>query len=100
MFQMTYFNHYYRDNRPIYVNPYPFIYVPISELKKVGAKVTWDEKQMAYRVTSDYHQLKTQNQQLRQRLSEFERLATNQNLRADDQNWEMHLGDQANTKYS
>ncbi|MEH7304168.1 outer membrane protein assembly factor BamB family protein [Neobacillus drentensis] len=97
---MMYFNQYYRNNRPNYENAYPSINVPISELSRIGAKVTWDGKQMAYTVTSDYHQIMAQNQQLRQRLSQFERLVTNQNLRADDQNWEMHLADQGNTKYS
>lgn len=84
------FNHYYRNSpflnsQQEYARPYPFIYVPISELSRIGAKVTWDGKQMIYSVTSDYHQIKAQNQQLRQRLSQFEQLVTNQNLRVDDQ---------------
>ncbi|QIZ06263.1 PQQ-binding-like beta-propeller repeat protein [Priestia megaterium] len=90
---MMYFNHYYRNN------PYN-AYVPISELSRVGAKVTWDEKQKIFRVTSDYHLLKVENQQLRQRITELTALATNRSLRANDQNWEMHLADQGNTNYS
>jgi outer membrane protein assembly factor BamB/LysM repeat protein len=90
---MMYFNHYYRNN------PYK-AYVPISELSRVGAKVTWDEKQKIFRVTSDYHLLKVENQQLRQRITELTALATNRSLRANDQNWEMHLADQGNTNYS
>ncbi|MBT2699549.1 PQQ-binding-like beta-propeller repeat protein [Bacillus sp. ISL-40] len=90
---MMYFNHYYRNN------PYN-TYVPISELSRVGAKVTWDEKQKVFRVTSDYHLLKVENQQLRQRITELTALVTNRGLRANDQNWEMHLADQGNTNYS
>ncbi|MBT2733856.1 PQQ-binding-like beta-propeller repeat protein [Bacillus sp. ISL-7] len=90
---MMYFNHYYRNN------PYN-TYVPISELSRVGAKVTWDEKQKVFRVTSDYHLIKVENQQLRQRITELTALVTNRSLRANDQNWEMHLADQGNTNYS
>ncbi|MGF6952717.1 outer membrane protein assembly factor BamB/LysM repeat protein [Neobacillus sp. B4I6] len=90
---MMYFNHYYRNN------PYN-TYVPISELSRVGAKVSWDEKQKVFRVTSDYHLLKVENQQLRQRITELTALVTNRSLRANDQNWEMHLADQGNTNYS
>lgn len=88
-----YFNHYYRNN------PYN-TYVPISELSRVGAKVTWDEKQKVFRVTSDYHLLKVENQQLRQRITELTSLVTNRSVRANDQNWQMHLADQGNTNYS
>jgi outer membrane protein assembly factor BamB/LysM repeat protein len=109
----------YEFDKPIYVNgvdintgiypvlhfqfrntQYPFIYVPISEFGRVGAKVAWDNQYMVFRVTSDYDLLKVQNQQLRQRVTELETLATAQNLRQDDQNWPMHLGDQGNTNYS
>ncbi|MFP5107072.1 outer membrane protein assembly factor BamB family protein [Neobacillus sp. C211] len=90
---MMYFNHYYRNN------PYN-TYVPISELSRVGAKVTWDEKQKVFSITSDYHLLKVENQQLRQRITELTALVTNRSLRANDQNWELHLADQGNTNYS
>ncbi|MBT2727205.1 PQQ-binding-like beta-propeller repeat protein [Bacillus sp. ISL-75] len=90
---MMYFNHYYRNN------PYN-TYVPISELSRIGAKVSWDEKHKVFRVTSDYHLLKAQNEQLRQRITELTALVTNRSLRANDQNWEMHLADQGNTNYS
>ncbi|PFP31404.1 hypothetical protein COJ96_00440 [Bacillus sp. AFS073361] len=47
-----------------------------------------------------YKQLQAQNEQLRKRIKELKGLLRNQNLRADDQNWEMHLADQGNTNYS
>ncbi|MEY2195636.1 DUF5050 domain-containing protein [Neobacillus sp. BF23-41] len=37
---------------------YPFIYVPIAEFSRVGAKVVWDETNQVIRVTSDYDELK------------------------------------------
>lgn len=98
------FNHDYKNNPFLNFQPknaqHQNIYVPISELIRLGVKVSFDEKQMAYRITSDYHQLMAQNQQLRQRIKEFERMGTNQNKRANDQNWEMHLADQGNTNFS
>jgi LysM repeat protein len=101
---MVGFNHDYKNNPFLNFQPknaqHQNIYVPISELIRLGVKVSFDEKQMAYRITSDYHQLMAQNQQLRQRITEFERMGTNQNKRANDQNWEMHLADQGNTNYS
>ncbi|WP_342043380.1 outer membrane protein assembly factor BamB family protein [Bacillus sp. OTU2372] len=124
---MSYFNYYrpytpvtaYLADRPIYVNgaevntgiypvlhfqrnhaQYPSVYVPISELTRIGARVFWDEKQMVFHVTSDYEVLKAQNEQLKQKITELNRLVRNQDLRADSQNWQMHLGDQGNTNYS
>lgn len=47
-----------------------------------------------------YKQLQAQNEQLRKRIKELKRLVGNQNLRANDQNWEMHLADQGNTNFS
>lgn len=124
---MSYFN-YYRQNtavtayvadQPIYINgtevktqgypvlhfypnngQYPFVYVPISEFTRIGARVHWDEKQMAFYVTSDYDALRAQNEQLRLKITELKGLVRNQDLRADSQNWQMHLGDQGNTNYS
>ncbi|WP_442599980.1 outer membrane protein assembly factor BamB family protein [Neobacillus sp. D3-1R] len=109
----------YIANHPIYVNgvdintganpvlqvrtenaPYPSYYVPMSEFSRVGANVTWDEAKRSYHITSDYHQLKEHNQQLRQKLADLDGQSRNQEVRADAQNWEMHLADQANTKYS
>src|SRR3954453_18692274 len=102
--KMAGFDNYYRNNP--FINNQPssaqdqLIYVPIAELIKVGAKVTWDENQRVYRVTSDYQQLLAQNQQLRQKITELKGLVRNQPQRANDQNWEMHLADQGNSKYS
>ncbi|WHY91656.1 DUF5050 domain-containing protein [Neobacillus cucumis] len=36
---------------------YPFIYVPIAEFSRVGAKVVWDETNQLINVTSDYNEL-------------------------------------------
>jgi spore germination protein YaaH len=37
---------------------YPYIYVPIAEFSRVGARVVWDETNQVIRVTSDYDELK------------------------------------------
>lgn len=34
---------------------YPYIYVPIAEFSKVGAKVVWDESKQLLSVTTDYY---------------------------------------------
>jgi len=39
---------------------YPFIYVPIAEFSRVGAKVVWDETLQLLTVTTDYSTLKNQ----------------------------------------
>lgn len=81
----------YTADRPIYVNgfdintglypvlnfqpenaDYPFIYVPIAEFGRVGATVTWDPQAMVIRVTSDYDQIKAENEQLRQQVSQLQ----------------------------
>src|SRR5262249_53388192 len=107
---MRYFNQYrqyepvtaFTADRPIFVNgvdintgiypvlnfqprnaQYPYIYVPISEFSRVGAKIFWDEEQMVFRITSDYDQLVAENQQLRQMISELKAMGFNRNLRAD-----------------
>lgn len=36
---------------------YPYIYVPIAEFSRVGARVVWDEAQQLIRVTTDYYTL-------------------------------------------
>ncbi|MEH7156339.1 outer membrane protein assembly factor BamB family protein [Neobacillus drentensis] len=53
-----------------------------------------------YDIYNQYQQLQAENHQLRQRIKELNRLVRNQKLRANDQNWEMHLADQGNTNYS
>ncbi|MDP4085521.1 MAG: PQQ-binding-like beta-propeller repeat protein [Bacillota bacterium] len=109
----------YTANTPIYVNgvvintgfypvlnvqmrnaQYPLLYVPISEFSRLGAKVIWDENQAAIRVSSDYHLIQAQNQQLRQRIVELEKRTAIRNFRANELNWQMHYGDQGNTKYT
>jgi hypothetical protein len=73
----------YTATRPIFVNgfdintglypvlnfkpegaAYPYIYVPIAEFSRVGAKVSWDEANQVINVTSDYNELKNQVKQL------------------------------------
>lgn len=67
----------YTLNIPVYVNgtdinnppypainyqpegaPYPFVYVPIAQFSKVGAKVKWQEESQTINVTTDYFDLK------------------------------------------
>ncbi|MGG3737799.1 LysM peptidoglycan-binding domain-containing protein [Aeribacillus pallidus] len=74
----------YTADRPIYVNgidintgaypvlnyqppdtAYPYIYVPIAEFRRVGAKVLWDEAKQIIVVESDYDQLKNEATTLR-----------------------------------
>ena len=35
----------------------PYIYVPIAEFNKVGAKVVWNEQKQILTVTSNYYEL-------------------------------------------
>lgn len=86
----------YTADRPIYVNnvdintglypvlnyqppsaQYPYIYVPIAEFRRVGANVIWDPQEMVIRVTSDYDQLKSENQQLREELNQLQAQVVN-----------------------
>lgn len=39
---------------------YPYIYVPIAQFSRVGAKVVWDEVKQIITVTTDYYTLKNQ----------------------------------------
>lgn len=67
----------YTATRPVYVNgvdintglypvlnfqpagaTYPYIYVPIAEFGRVGARVVWDETNQVINVTTDYYQFK------------------------------------------
>lgn len=43
---------------------YPFVYVPIAEFSRVGARVVWNEQQQMLNVTTDYYNLRNQVQQL------------------------------------
>ncbi|WP_227936442.1 DUF5050 domain-containing protein [Alkalihalobacillus deserti] len=63
---------------------YPYIYVPIAEFRRVGARVVWDPNEMVIKVTSDYDQLKAENEQLKQRIAELEAQIPNQNIRGND----------------
>lgn len=38
---------------------YPYIYVPIAEFSRVGAKVIWDETKQLLTVVTDYYQTKS-----------------------------------------
>lgn len=44
---------------------YPYIYVPIAEFSRVGAKVEWDPIRQMIIVTSDYEQIKNEITQLK-----------------------------------
>ena len=57
-------------------------------------------KNSPFDIYRQYQQLQDQNEQLRKRIKELKGLLRNQNLRANDQNWEMHLADQGNTNFS
>ena len=69
----------YTVDRPVYVNKidintfpyqalnyqpkgvqYPYLYVPIAQFSKVGAKVAWDEQTQTLSVTSDYYQIRNE----------------------------------------
>ncbi|WP_338448159.1 hypothetical protein R4Z09_18175 [Niallia oryzisoli] len=39
---------------------YPYVYVPISQFSKVGAKVNWDEETLTLSVTTDYYQIRNE----------------------------------------
>ncbi len=43
----------------------PYIYVPIAEFTRVGAKVVWDEQKQVLKVTTDYYELKQKIAQLK-----------------------------------
>lgn len=66
----------YTVDRPVYVNQtnintfpyqalnykpegvqYPYVYVPIAQFSRVGAKVTWDDQTQTLSVTSDYYKI-------------------------------------------
>lgn len=62
---------------------YPFVYVPIAEFSRVGAKVIWNPEQQILTVESNYdelqnqvQQLQTENAQLRQQLATFSQPGT------------------------
>jgi len=43
---------------------YPYIYVPIAEFSKVGARAVWDEAEQVIYVTTDYYELQNRVKQL------------------------------------
>ncbi|GAE90512.1 hypothetical protein JCM21531_4130 [Acetivibrio straminisolvens JCM 21531] len=51
---------------------YPYIYVPIAEFSKVGAKVTWDETKQLLSVTTDYYQNQKTIVDLKAKIAELE----------------------------
>lgn len=66
---------------------YPYIYVPIAEFSRVGAKVMWDDPRQIMVVETDYYQLKAENEQLRARLAAYEPAALRGNTSGNITNW-------------
>jgi LysM repeat protein len=103
----------YTADRPIYVNgmdintgaypvlnyqppntAYPYIYVPIAEFRRVGAKVLWDEAKQIIVVESDYDQLKNEvttlraeNQRLKDLLASYQPVTQAGNTSGNITNW-------------
>lgn len=50
---------------------YPYIYVPIAEFSRVGAKVSWDESKQLLTVDTDYYKLKSDNEKFKSLMSPF-----------------------------
>lgn len=51
---------------------YPYIYVPIAEFSRVGAKVSWDEAKQLLTVTTDYYDLKNTISQQQSKITDLE----------------------------
>ncbi|MDZ5471516.1 DUF5050 domain-containing protein [Bacillus sp. 31A1R] len=73
---------------------YPFIYVPIAEFGRVGARVVWNEQQQILTVTTNYQQLENQvrllqaeNEQLRRQLSTYQTVSVRGNTAGNISNW-------------
>lgn len=80
----------YTVDRPVYVNnqninvspyqalnyqpegvQYPYVYVPIAQFSKVGAKVKWDEQTQTLSVTTDYFQMRDELAKCKQLLEDY-----------------------------
>lgn len=52
---------------------YPYVYVPIAEFSKVGAKVLWDESKMLLTVTTDYYNNKKIIEEQQTKIAELQK---------------------------
>ena len=53
---------------------YPYIYVPVAEFSKVGAKVTWNEAKQLLSVTTDYYENQRIIADLKAKISTLEKM--------------------------
>jgi LysM repeat protein len=109
----------YAADHPIYVNgvdinggrypvllfhpqqtQYPIPYVPITDVNRVGAAGPWNANQIVDPQSSVFDPLMSETYKLRQRATEIDALTNTGIIRANELNWQMHFGDQGNTKYS
>ncbi|WP_167578068.1 DUF5050 domain-containing protein [Ammoniphilus sp. YIM 78166] len=66
---------------------YPYIYVPIAEFRRVGARVTWKEQEQLIVVETDYYQLKQENERLRAQLAAYGPIPQQGNTSGNISNW-------------